>query len=160
MNDILRTPDECFSGLPDYDFSAHYLELGGRDAGLRMHYLDMIPSLVAAGFRVLAPDFIFFGRSDKPVDGAVHTHAAHHRWLQAFLDACTTPGVHLYCFDWGSNFALPVITQDPDRYGRLIFSSAQPPLPNPPGKQWRDGGRGGRARDVGRGDHCLRCAVS
>ncbi|RMF98292.1 MAG: alpha/beta fold hydrolase [Gammaproteobacteria bacterium] len=160
MSEILRTPDDCFAGLPDYDFTPHYLELDGEDAGLRMHYLDegsgergelvllhgqgswcyiyrhMIGPLVAAGYRVLAPDFIGFGRSDKPADGERHSHAAHHRWLQAFLDACTSPGVHLYCFDWGSNFALPVITGDPGRYGKLIFSSAQPPLPNPPGKQW------------------------
>ena len=161
MTQTLRTPEARFQGLADYPFRPHYLELGeGEGAGLRMHYLDegtarlgevlllhgqgswsyiyrhMIPVLVAAGFRVLAPDFIGFGRSDKPADAGLHTHANHVRWLGEFVDQVAMPGVHAFCFDWGGHFAMRLATGRPARFGRLIYSNAQPPLANPDGRKW------------------------
>jgi haloalkane dehalogenase len=86
ISEVLRTPEDCFFNLPDYPFAAHYTELGGLriahvDEGPRdgpivllMHgepawsylYRKMIPVLVSAGLRVIAPDLVGFGRSDKP----------------------------------------------------------------------------------------------
>ena len=161
MSQVLRTPDNCFSALADFTFTPHYVEVPDGAAGtLRMHYLDegsgengeivllhgqgswcyiyrhMLAPLVDAGFRVLAPDFIGFGRSDKPADGEQHTHAHHVMWLSAFLEQVTKPGVHLYCFDWGANFALRIVTENPARFGRLIFTSAQPPPDKPVTDGW------------------------
>ncbi len=94
---VLRTPDERFQNLPGFDFQPHYVEI----AGYRVHYVDegpcqgkpvlllhgeptwsylyrkLIPPLTKAGLRVIAPDLIGFGRSDKPIDQATHTYAFH-----------------------------------------------------------------------------------
>lgn len=161
MDALLRTPDHRFESLPDYPYLPHYVDLpDGAGGSVRMHYVDegngrlgelvllhgqgswsfiyrhMIPVLVAAGFRVLAPDFIGFGRSDKPTDAAMHTHANHVAWLGAFVDQVCMPGAHAFCFDWGGHFALRMATARPARFGRLILSNAQPPLPNAAGKAW------------------------
>ena len=99
---VLRTPDERFKGLPGFDFAPHYVEIpSGEEGSLRLHYVDegprdaevvlllhgepswsylyrkMIPVLVAAGHRVLAPDLIGFGKSDKPADRSDYTYAMH-----------------------------------------------------------------------------------
>lgn len=103
----LRTPEERFANLPDFPFEARYAEVGD---GLRMHYLDegppdgpvvlllhgepswcylyrhMIPPLVAAGFRTIAPDLIGFGKSDKPTEQSDYTYQAHLDWTNSLLD--------------------------------------------------------------------------
>ena len=106
-NEILRTPDSQFVDLPDYSFDPHYTTIVDDDLGpLRLHYLDeglsdgpvalllhgeptwsflyrkMIPPLAAAGFRVLAPDFIGFGKSDKPADRAAYSYGGHVCWMK------------------------------------------------------------------------------
>ena len=108
--DTLRTPDDRFVGLPDYPFDPHYAEIDDGDGGtLRVHYVDegpadaapvllmhgepswsylyrsMIPPLVAAGHRVVAPDLVGFGRSDKPTEQTDYTYARHVAWMQALL---------------------------------------------------------------------------
>ncbi|MCB1170039.1 MAG: alpha/beta fold hydrolase, partial [Leptospiraceae bacterium] len=104
-----RTPDEAFQNLPEYPFSPNYANVGEND--LRMHYVKegpesgrtvlllhgepswsylyrkMIPPLVGAGFRVIAPDLIGFGKSDKPVNQSDYTYASHMGWLSAFVQA-------------------------------------------------------------------------
>ena len=103
--EILRTPDERFEKLPGYDFEPHYLEI----SGLRVHYLDegpadappvlllhgepswcylyrkLIPVLTAAGHRAVAPDFIGFGRSDKPAGRDHYTYQLHVDVMAAFV---------------------------------------------------------------------------
>ena len=107
--DLLRTPDECFERLPDFPFTPHYVEVssGDGDGTLRIHYLDegptdaptvlllhgeptwsylyrkMIPVLVDAGLRCIAPDLVGFGRSDKPAERADITYARMVEWLRA-----------------------------------------------------------------------------
>ena len=106
---ILRTPDQCFRDLPDYPFQPHYTELAGFD-GIRVHYVDegppdaesivlclhgqptwsylyrrMIPVFAEAGHRVIAPDLIGFGRSDKPSEDAFYTFSRHRDMLLAFV---------------------------------------------------------------------------
>src|SRR5437660_2111513 len=110
--ETLRTPDERFAALPDFDFEPHYCEVPDGDGGaLRLHYLDegpvdaptvilmhgepswcflyrtMIPVLVGAGLRALAPDLVGFGRSDKPAARADYTFQRHVDWMVAWLDA-------------------------------------------------------------------------
>ena len=109
---VLRTPDENFAELPGYDYQPHYLDDLPGFEGVRVHYLDegpadassivlclhgqptwsylyrkMVPVFVAAGQRVIAPDLIGFGRSDKPEDDAIYTFSRHRDMLLAFIRA-------------------------------------------------------------------------
>lgn len=104
--EFLRTPDDRFASLPGWPYAPRYVDIPSGDGGsLRMHYVDegpagaapvvclhgeptwsylyrrVIPGLLEAGHRVLAPDLIGFGRSDKPTDPAVYTYARHVAWL-------------------------------------------------------------------------------
>lgn len=141
---ILRTPEQRFAGLADYPFAPHYLEVGDE---LRMHYLDegprggpvalllhgeptwsylyrkMVPPLVAAGFRVVAPDLIGFGKSDKPAQISDYTYAAHLRWLGACLDQLQLNGITLFCQDWGSLLGLRIAGEQPERFARVMVSN-------------------------------------
>ena len=120
--EILRTPDERFTGLPGYSFQPNYVEV----EGLRIHYLDegpkhsapvllmhgepswcylyrkMVPILVEAEHRVLAPDLVGFGRSDKPVHQSDYSYEAHVRWMAGWLTALDLQQVTLVGQDWGS----------------------------------------------------------
>src|SRR4051794_28309296 len=122
----VRTPDEQFVGLPDFPFAPSYVDVpSGAGTALRVHYLDegdptaptvllmhgepswcflyrhMIPVLVDAGLRCVAPDLVGFGRSDKPAERTDYTYARHVAWMQAFFDATALDGVTLVCQDWG-----------------------------------------------------------
>ena len=109
---VLRTPEEAFAGLPDFPFAPHYAEV--RDAAigtpLRVHYIDegprnapvvlmmhgeptwsylyrhMIGPVVAAGYRVVAPDLVGFGKSDKPAAKADYSYARHVDWMRQWLE--------------------------------------------------------------------------
>ncbi len=108
---VLRTPEARFDGLPGYAFAPHYFEHNVEQEGLRVHYVDegapkaevtalclhgnptwsylyrhMIPVFTAAGLRVVAPDLIGFGRSDKPADEAAHTWELHRGMLLALIE--------------------------------------------------------------------------
>jgi pimeloyl-ACP methyl ester carboxylesterase len=143
----VRTPEERFAGLPGFPFAPHYLEdLPGYE-GLRVHYLDerpaqaasgrtvlclhgqptwcylyrrMIPVFAAAGHRVVAPDFLGFGRSDKPVDDATYTFLFHRALLQRFIERLDLGRVTLVVQDWGGLLGLTLPMEYPDRIDRLI----------------------------------------
>jgi len=147
----LRTPDECFIGLPDYDFEPHYVDVADPaepGATLRVHYLDegpadgpivllmhgepswcylyrhMIPPLVAAGFRCIAPDLIGFGRSDKPTDRSTHTYANHVEWMrEALFDRLDLTNITYFGQDWGGMIGLRLVGEHPQRYARVIVSN-------------------------------------
>lgn len=136
----MRTPDERFAGLPGFPWAPHYLEW----QGLRAHYLDegprdaqvllalhgeptwsylyrkMIPPFLAAGWRVVAPDFIGFGRSDKPEDEAFYTFDMHRRFLLDFVERLDLRRVALAVQDWGGLLGLTLPMESPDRYERLL----------------------------------------
>ena len=139
----LRTPDERFAALPGYAFAPHYAE----HAGLRVHYLDegahdaavtalclhgnptwsylyrkMIPVFTAAGLRVVAPDLIGFGRSDKPADEAAHTWELHRGMLLALIERLDLKNVMLVVQDWGGllGLTLPMAYSTPERFTRLL----------------------------------------
>jgi haloalkane dehalogenase len=125
--EILRTPEECFENLSDYSFEAKYLSLGD----LRMHYVDhgygeqivlmlhgepswsylyrkMISKVARAGYRVIAPDLIGFGKSDKPTDPSVYTYQNHYNWLKELVIALDLKHINLFCQDWGGLLGLGI----------------------------------------------------
>jgi len=143
----VRTPEERFAGLPGFPFAPHYLEYLPGYEGLRVHYLDerpaqaasgrtvlclhgqptwcylyrrMIPVFAAAGHRVVAPDFLGFGRSDKPVDDATYTFLFHRALLQRFIERLDLGRVTLVVQDWGGLLGLTLPMEYPDRIDRLI----------------------------------------
>jgi haloalkane dehalogenase len=139
--EILRTPDERFRDLPGYPFAPRYVDVGGA----RMHYLDegegpivlllhgepswsylyrkLVPPLVAAGLRAIAPDLIGFGRSDKPVDGAAYTYLRHMEWLTAFVETIDVRGATLVCQDWGGLLGLRLAAERGDRFARIVAAN-------------------------------------
>lgn len=147
--DVLRTPDSCFDGLPGYEFEARYVEIVDQESGrgLRQHFLDlgprgaapilllhgepswsylyrkMIPSLVAAGRRVVAPDLIGFGRSDKPAALEDYSYQRHVDWLGAFLEALDLRQVTLFCQDWGGLLGLRLVAEQGQRFAAVAAAN-------------------------------------
>jgi haloalkane dehalogenase len=141
---VLRTPDERFAGLDDYPFAPnyhqvtpelrlHYLDEGPRDAKpvLMLHgeptwsylYRKMIPPVAAAGLRVLAPDLIGFGKSDKPASGSDHSYAAQVAWIRHWIEALDLREITLVCQDWGSLIGLRLAAESPDRFAAIVLSN-------------------------------------
>lgn len=140
---FVRTPDECFENLPDFDYEPHYVETDG----LRMHYVDegpangnvvlllhgqpdwaylyrkMIPLIASAGHRVIVPDMIGMGRSDKPIDIDTHTVEAHAGWWLDLISALDLRDITLFCQDWGGATGLQVVSFHPDRFRRVVCSN-------------------------------------
>ncbi|WP_165857051.1 haloalkane dehalogenase [Marinobacter sp. JSM 1782161] len=145
---ILRTEEQRFAQLPDFPFEPHYVEVA---RGLRMHYVDegpseaspvvmlhgepswsylyrhMIPPIADAGFRVLAPDLIGFGKSDKPAEPSDYTYLTHMEWLLAWLDALGLERITLVCQNWGSLLGLRLAAEHPDRFERIIVGNGMLP---------------------------------
>ncbi len=152
---VFRTPDDRFENLKDYPFEPHYLEVDSQVGKLRLHYVDvgprdgdpillmhgepswsylyrkMIPPLVAAGHRVIAPDLIGFGRSDKPAKRTDHSYPNHVDWMMQFITELDLNNVTLFCQDWGSLIGLRLVTGAPDRFARVVAGNAA--LPAGPG---------------------------
>ncbi|HEY7070525.1 MAG TPA: haloalkane dehalogenase, partial [Acidimicrobiales bacterium] len=154
----LRTPDDRFAGLPDFDFAPHYVEIDDGSGGrLRVHHLDegpaggevvllmhgepswsflyrhMIPVLVDAGLRCVAPDLVGFGRSDKPTERDDYSYARHVEWMRsALLDSLGLTGVTLVGQDWGGLIGLRVAAESPDRFARLVVANTGLPTGDRP----------------------------
>ncbi len=140
---ILRTPDERFTDLPDYPYEPNYVEVDG----LRMNYVDdgpkdgdtvlmlhgepswsflyryMIPLFVEAGHRALAPDLIGFGRSDKPSKQEDYTYQRHVDWTWGWVEAVGLDAITLVCQDWGSLIGLRLVAEHPDRFARVVVAN-------------------------------------
>lgn len=153
MGHVYRTPDSRFDGLPDFPFIPNYHTL--RD-GLRVHYLDegpqdgppilllhgeptwsylwrhMIPPLVAAGHRVLAPDLVGFGRSDKPLDRSAYSYAGQVAWMREWIEALDLSGMVLGCQDWGSLIGLRLVAEMPGRFAGVALSNGGLPAGQEP----------------------------
>ena len=153
--DILRTPDERFSDLVGYSFAPHYIEVDGLcihyvDEGdpthapvLLMHgepswsylYRTMIPPIVAAGYRAIAPDLVGFGRSDKPAQRDDYTFQRHVDWMTGWLTALDLRDISLFCQDWGGLIGLRLVAENPDRFARVVASNTFLPTGDiPPGE--------------------------
>ncbi|MGB3165960.1 MAG: haloalkane dehalogenase [Alteraurantiacibacter sp.] len=152
---VHRTPDERFADLPDFPFAPHYHMLGD---GLRLHYLDegerdapiilmmhgepswcylyrhMIPLVVGAGYRVVAPDLIGFGRSDKPTRKSAYTYRGHVAWMREWLEALDLHDVLLACQDWGSLIGLRLVAAMPGRFAGVVLSNGGLPEGQEPPK--------------------------
>ena len=153
---VFRTPDKRFENLKDYPFAPHYLEVDSKVGKLRVHYIDvgprdadpillmhgepswsylyrkMIPLLEAAGHRVIAPDLIGFGRSDKPAKRSDHSYPFHVDAMMQFVTELDLKNITLFCQDWGSLIGLRLVTGAPDRFARVVAGNAA--LPAGPGE--------------------------
>lgn len=149
---FLRTPDERFTNLKDYPFAPHYVELKRANAdGLRMHYVDegdkdgevvlmlhgepswsylyryMIPVCAQAGHRVIAPDLIGFGKSDKPTRVEDYSYQAHMDWMLEFIEQLNLRNITLVCQDWGSLIGLRLAAEQPERFARIVVGNGMLP---------------------------------
>ena len=143
--DALRTPEACFENLPDYPWAPHHVSDLPSLAGLRMHYLDegpagapltylclhgnpawsyiyrkMLPTFLASGARVVAPDLIGFGKSDKPKKDSFHQFGWHRQVLLEFIERLDLQRVVLVVQDWGGILGLTLPMQAPERYQGLL----------------------------------------
>lgn len=148
MTTVRRTPDERFADLPDYPFEPRYAEVVAAGvAPLRMHYLDegpsdgpvalllhgqptwsylyrhVLPVLVDAGIRVIAPDNIGYGRSDKPTRSTDYTLARHVDWTRSLVTGLDLRDVTLVAQDWGGPIGLSVLAAEPDRFARVVAAN-------------------------------------
>lgn len=165
---ILRTPEERFENLPEFAFEPHYVEVPDERFGpLRMHYLDegradspvvlctptqgswvyiyrkMIPLLVDAGLRVIAPDYIGFGRSDKLPAEEDYSFQRHIDWLKSFLEQTRVRDATGFLFDWGGFFGLRLAAEDPGLFSRLVLLNTHLPTGDPSSghawfRNWRE----------------------
>jgi haloalkane dehalogenase len=140
---VLRTPEERFAAIADFpympkylmvgDLRVAYIDEGPRDAApvLLMHgeptwsylYRKMIPGLVADGHRVIAPDLVGFGRSDKPTAKKDFSYANHVAWMVAWMQAVDLKNATLFCQDWGSLIGLRMATHSPERFDRIVLAN-------------------------------------
>lgn len=140
---VLRTPEERFRNLPDYPYVPRYADVGG----VRMHYVDegppgevtvlllhgeptwsylyrhVIAPLCAAGHRVVAPDLIGFGRSDKPLAIADHSYGGHLAWLERWLAALALHDIVLFGQDWGALLGLRLVAAHPERFAAVAVGN-------------------------------------
>ena len=151
--EILRTPDERFAVLPAFPWGPRYVaDLPGFE-GLRLHYVDegprdahevflclhgeptwaylyrkMIPVFLAAGARVVAPDWFGFGRSDKPAEDAVYTYSFHRESALRLIERLGLDNVTLVVQDWGGLLGLTLPMQLPERIARLLVMNTALPV--------------------------------
>ena len=162
MKKIIRTPENRFENLEDYDFQCKYMDV---EEGLRLHYLDegnennptilllhgepswsylyrkMIPTL-SNNFRVIAPDLIGFGKSDKLVNQQEYSYQKHVDWISTFIRKLNLKNIILFCQDWGGLIGLRIITEMNNRFDMVVASNTTLPtgkIPMPESfLQWRE----------------------
>lgn len=153
--DALRTPEKRFENLAGFPFDPNYLEVPAGDGEfLRMHYLDegsgavvlllhgepswsylyrkMIPPLVDAGLRAVAPDLMGFGRSDKPASRTDYTFQRHVDWVRSFIEVLDLKDITLFGQDWGGLIGLRLVAEDTERFARVVASNTFLPTGDQP----------------------------
>jgi haloalkane dehalogenase len=153
IGEVLRTPSSRFAEIVGYDWPVAEVTVG---PGLQMAYVDtgpadatetvlllhgepmwgylyrtMIPTLVAAGHRVIVPDLIGFGRSDKPVDPAAYTYSNHVAWVRSLVEQLDLDAVTCFGQDWGGLIGGRMISEIPHRFARVVFSNTGLPRSGP-----------------------------
>lgn len=175
--DFVRTPDARFRDLPDYDFAPNYVDdLPGYE-GLRVHYIDegpqaaertflclhgqpswsflyrkMIPVFLESGARVICPDWLGFGRSDKPTADEAYTFHFHRDMMLALIERLDLSAVTLVCQDWGGLLGLTIPMDMPERFDRLLVMNTAIATGQSPGQgfeNWRAYNRTQPDMDVG-----------
>ena len=163
----LRTPEDRFANLPDFNFQPNYCDIDDTEGGvLRLHYLDegpsdaepvlcmhgepswcflyrhMIPLFTEAGKRVVAPDLIGFGKSDKPTERSDYTYLRHVNWMKEWLEKIDLTNITLVCQDWGGLIGLRLVAELPDRFARVVVANTALPTGDQPMseafKAWRE----------------------
>ena len=154
---VLRTPDARFAGLPEFDFGPRYADVPDfRFGRLRMAYLDegprdaapvlmlhgmptwsflyrkLIGPITAAGFRVIVPDLIGFGRSDKPTARDHYTYARHVAWMRALIELLDLRRITLVAQDWGGPIGLRILSEVPARFAAVVAANTLLPSFEPP----------------------------
>jgi haloalkane dehalogenase len=148
---IYRTPETRFEGLQDYPFESHYKQIGA----YRVHYLDegpadgesllllhgeptwsylyrkMIPIFTAAGYRVIAPDLVGFGKSDKPAKKSDYSYPMQVDVMRQLVRELELQAVTFFGQDWGGLIGLRVVAAEPERFARVVVSNTG--LPSAPG---------------------------
>ncbi len=157
---ILRTPDQRFDGLVDWPYAPAYTTVRDADGTeLRVHHVDegppqgaavlllhgepswgylyrkVIPPLVAKGRRVIAPDLVGFGRSDKPAGRSDYTYERHVAWMSAWLTGMDLNDITLFCQDWGGLIGLRLVAAFPDRFAGVVVANTGLPV----GVGWTEG---------------------
>ena len=142
---FLNTPEENFVNLEGYTFESNFLEI---EHGMKVHYVDagpsdssetillmhgepswsylyrsMIPPLVEAGFRCIAPDLIGFGKSSKPTEQSSYTYENHIRWMQEVIDQLSLNNMTLFGQDWGGLVGLRIVAQNEEKFKRIVVSN-------------------------------------
>ncbi len=163
---VLRTPDTCFKGLKDYSFAPHYHDFKDADGTpLRLHYVEegpkdaapvllmhgepswsflyrhMVTGLAGKGHRVLAPDLIGFGKSDKPAEQEDYTFERHVAWMSDWLTGLDLKNITLFCQDWGGLIGLRLVAAFPERFARVVVANTGLPIGtgwSEAFKQWLD----------------------
>jgi len=164
--DFLRTDDSYFAHLPNYSFMPNYLMVDDDEGGLlRVHYVDegpktakpillmhgepswsflyrkMIPLLVEAGYRVIAPDLVGFGRSDKPSKRTDYTYQRHVDWMKSLLVQLDLQNTTLFCQDWGGLIGLRLVAEEEGRFSGVVAGNTMLPTgdhdPGDAFKQWQ-----------------------
>ncbi len=157
----VRTPDEHFENLSGYPYAPNYAEIDDLDGGsLRVHYLDegpahgpvvllmhgeptwsylyrnVIPVLVAAGHRVIVPDLVGFGRSDKPTQQSDYTYGRHVGWMrQVLFDHLDLNGITFFGQDWGGLVGLRLVALAPERYAGVVIGNTGLPTGRGPASE-------------------------
>jgi len=150
--ELCRTPEERFAALPAYPFAPHHVEVDG----VRIHHLDegppgaapvlllhgepswsylyrsAVPIIAAAGHRVVAPDLVGFGRSDKPVRREEHTYQRHVDWMRSLVEQLELRDITLVCHDWGGLIGLRLVAEHADRFARVVATNTGLPTGDVP----------------------------
>ncbi len=160
---VLRTPDSAFDGIADFPFAPRYAEITDAQDGtaLRVHYLDegprdapivlmlhgeptwcylyrkMIGPVAEAGLRVLVPDLIGFGRSDKPAARSDYSYARQVSWMRSWIEALGLTNMTLACQDWGSLIGLRLAAEMPERFAGIVLSNGGLPAGQPAPRAFR-----------------------
>src|SRR5271156_4907413 len=150
---VLRTPDARFANLPGFTYAPHYLNVKDADGTvLRIHTVDegpqntapilllhgepswsflyrrMISGLHARGHRVLAPDLVGFGRSDKPAELMDYSYERQVSWMSGWLLGMDFRDITLFCQDWGGLIGLRLVAAFPDRFARVVAANTGLPI--------------------------------
>jgi haloalkane dehalogenase len=144
---FIRTPESRFADMKDFPFKSHFIQIND----LQMHYIDegprevspvlllhgvptwsylyrhMIAKIAGEGIRVVAPDIIGFGKSDKPVKKSDHSYNSHIEWLKKFINSLELKDIILFGQDWGSLIGLRIAADEPDLFAGIIISNGMLP---------------------------------
>jgi haloalkane dehalogenase len=154
---VLRTPDAAFNAITDFLFAPQYADItdANDETSLRVHYVDegprdapvvlmmhgeptwsylyrhMIGPVAASGLRVVAPDLIGFGRSDKPAAKSAYSYARHVAWMRSWIEQLDLTNITLVCQDWGSLIGLRLVAAMPERFNGVVLSNGGLPAGQP-----------------------------